>query len=190
MTEPIVIPDGVLDILGRHFRRGRDAALEWIQKPIPACGDLSPIDWVRAGHTWNEVEQPTGSAAHGAQSMSVDTRIQMAVDRIHAGRKELERAQEHPDPVEQRKAMAREARGMITLLVVVLKRLHRRGEQRDNDGYPYDVCMECRAAKGWPCPTRILLDAEAEPGEPAGREIPGVPDAGFRAPNPDGGPTP
>ena len=41
--------------------------------------------------------------------MSVDTRIQMAVDRIHAGRKELGRAQEHPDPVEQRRCMARAA---------------------------------------------------------------------------------
>jgi hypothetical protein len=41
--------------------------------------------------------------------MSVDTRIQMAVDRIHAGRKELDRAQEHPDPVEQRRAMVRAA---------------------------------------------------------------------------------
>jgi len=41
--------------------------------------------------------------------VSVDTRIQMAVDRIHAGRKELDRAQEHPDPVEQRRAMVRAA---------------------------------------------------------------------------------
>ena len=41
--------------------------------------------------------------------MSVDTRIQMAVDRIHAGRKELDRAQEHADPVEQRRCMVRAA---------------------------------------------------------------------------------
>jgi hypothetical protein len=41
--------------------------------------------------------------------MSVDTRIQMAIDRVHAGRKELDRAQEHPDPVEQRRCMVRAA---------------------------------------------------------------------------------
>jgi hypothetical protein len=41
--------------------------------------------------------------------MGIDGRIQTAVDRAHAAKKELERAQEHPDPVEQRKAMARAA---------------------------------------------------------------------------------
>jgi hypothetical protein len=41
--------------------------------------------------------------------MSVDTRMEIALDHAHAAKKEIERASEHPDPVEQRRAMVRAA---------------------------------------------------------------------------------
>jgi hypothetical protein len=41
--------------------------------------------------------------------MSIDTRMEMALDYMHAAKKEIERASEHPDPVEQRKAVVRAA---------------------------------------------------------------------------------
>lgn len=55
MSVAIVVPEGVLDILGRRFREGAPAALKWLEKPIPVCGGTSPLDWIRAGHTWDEV---------------------------------------------------------------------------------------------------------------------------------------
>lgn len=42
--------------------------------------------------------------------MTIDTRMEVALDHALAAKKELERASEHPDPVEQRKAMVRAAR--------------------------------------------------------------------------------
>lgn len=41
--------------------------------------------------------------------MSVYSRMETALDRALAAKKELERATEHPDPVEQRRAMERAA---------------------------------------------------------------------------------
>lgn len=41
--------------------------------------------------------------------MSVWTRMEIALDHVQAAKKELERASEHPDPVEQRRAMVRAA---------------------------------------------------------------------------------
>ena len=55
--------------------------------------------------------------------MSIDTRMEIALDRIHAAKKEIERASEHPDPVEQRRAMARAA-----------QQLRRAADQLDDEG--------------------------------------------------------
>lgn len=41
--------------------------------------------------------------------MSIETRMERALDFSHAAKKEIERASEHPDPVEQRRAMVRAA---------------------------------------------------------------------------------
>jgi hypothetical protein len=56
--------------------------------------------------------------------MSIDTRMEIALDRMHAAKKEIERASEHPDTVEQRRGMARAA-----------KQLRLAADQLDDEGF-------------------------------------------------------
>lgn len=41
--------------------------------------------------------------------MTIYARMETALDHAHAAKKEIERATEHPDPVEQRRAIVRAA---------------------------------------------------------------------------------
>ena len=55
--------------------------------------------------------------------MSIEGRMADALDRMHAAKKEIERATEHPDNVEQRRGMVRAA-----------KHLRRAADQLDDQG--------------------------------------------------------
>lgn len=56
--------------------------------------------------------------------MTIYARMETALDHAHAAKKELERATEHPDTVEQRRAMVRAA-----------KHYRRAADELDDEGH-------------------------------------------------------
>lgn len=49
---PLIIPDVVIRCL-RRWMKGDPMA--YLQRPAPVWDGLSPIEWVRSGHEWDEV---------------------------------------------------------------------------------------------------------------------------------------
>jgi hypothetical protein len=54
-TRPLVIHDDAYQLLARHFREGSVGLEKWLQREVPALGGLTPMEYVRSGHTWAEV---------------------------------------------------------------------------------------------------------------------------------------